>query len=298
MPIRELDAEADGRTQREVLAEQLDSIPDRLAPGGTGLYDTTLAAVRAARENFDPTAVNSVLVLTDGTDEDDDAGLGSTGCSRPCGARPTRSARSRSSAWRSGPTRTSRRSNRSLRRPVARPTRRSTRPTCRPSSSTPSASAAESPGPGQHGVDGVRERRGPAGRGGDLGRRVTGVGTRIPTAPAAVAASASAATSPMTTQRAGSTPNSAQAAVTMPGAGLRQAQPSSGPCGQTWIGVERAEQLGQPGHAGVDLLHRDQPAGDGRLVAGHADPHAAVPQPVQRLAARRRPGRIQAGSPL
>jgi hypothetical protein len=75
VPIRELDAEADGRTQREVLAEQLDSIPDRLTPGGTGLYDSTLAAVRAARENFDPTAVNSILVLTDGTNEDDDAGL-------------------------------------------------------------------------------------------------------------------------------------------------------------------------------------------------------------------------------
>jgi hypothetical protein len=58
-----------------VLAEQLDSIPDRLTPGGTGLYDTTLAAVRAARENYDPTAVNSVLMLTDGTNEDDGAGL-------------------------------------------------------------------------------------------------------------------------------------------------------------------------------------------------------------------------------
>jgi hypothetical protein len=75
VPTRELDAEAEGRTQRDVLDEQLDSIPDRLTPGGTGLYDTTLAAVRAARENFDPTAVNSVLVLTDGTNEDDDAGL-------------------------------------------------------------------------------------------------------------------------------------------------------------------------------------------------------------------------------
>ncbi|TFV67399.1 VWA domain-containing protein [Blastococcus sp. CT_GayMR20] len=75
VPTRELDADADGRSQRDVLDEQLDSIPDRLTPGGTGLYDTTLAAVRAARENFDPTAVNSVLVLTDGTNEDDDAGL-------------------------------------------------------------------------------------------------------------------------------------------------------------------------------------------------------------------------------
>lgn len=75
VPTRELDADADGRPQREVLDTQLDSIPGRLTPGGTGLYDTTLAAVRAARENYDPTAVNSVLVLTDGTNEDDASGV-------------------------------------------------------------------------------------------------------------------------------------------------------------------------------------------------------------------------------
>ena len=62
--------------------------------------------------------------------------------------------------------------------------------------------------------------------------RVTGVGTRIPVAPAAAAASTSAPMSPTTTHRAASTPSSAQAVLTMPGAGLRQEQPSSGPCGQ------------------------------------------------------------------
>ena len=75
VPTRELDADVEGRSQRDVLDGQLDTIPDRLTPGGTGLYDTTLAAVRAAREDFDPTAVNSVLVLTDGTNEDDASGL-------------------------------------------------------------------------------------------------------------------------------------------------------------------------------------------------------------------------------
>jgi hypothetical protein len=75
VPLRELNADVEGRPQRDVLDEQLDSIPGRLTRGGTGLYDTTLAAVRAARENFDPTAVTSVLVLTDGTNEDDEAGL-------------------------------------------------------------------------------------------------------------------------------------------------------------------------------------------------------------------------------
>jgi von Willebrand factor type A domain len=75
VPTRELDADVEGQSQRDVLDSQLDTIPDRLTPGGTGLYDTTLAAVRAAREDYDPTAVNSVLVLTDGTNEDDESGL-------------------------------------------------------------------------------------------------------------------------------------------------------------------------------------------------------------------------------
>jgi Ca-activated chloride channel family protein len=75
VPTRALAADAGGRPQREVLAEQLDGIPGRLTPGGTGLYDTTLAAVRAARADFDPTAVSSVVIITDGKDEDGD-GIG------------------------------------------------------------------------------------------------------------------------------------------------------------------------------------------------------------------------------
>jgi hypothetical protein len=70
VPTRALEAEVEGSVQRELLDEELDTIPDRLSPGGTGLYDTTLDAVRAARSDFDPTAVNSVLVVTDGTNED------------------------------------------------------------------------------------------------------------------------------------------------------------------------------------------------------------------------------------
>ena len=75
VPIRKLDTEVDGRTQREILDNEAVTLPDRLTPGGTGLYDTTLAAVRAARANYDPTAVNSVLIVTDGTNEDDENGL-------------------------------------------------------------------------------------------------------------------------------------------------------------------------------------------------------------------------------
>jgi hypothetical protein len=72
VPTRTLATDTGSGLQREVLAEQLDSIPGRLAPGGTGLYDTALAAVRAARANYDPTAVTSVVLITDGKDEDAD----------------------------------------------------------------------------------------------------------------------------------------------------------------------------------------------------------------------------------
>ena len=70
VPTRSLAADAGGRPQRDVLTQALDSIPSRLSPGGTGLYDTTLAAVRAARANYDPAAVDSVVIVTDGKDED------------------------------------------------------------------------------------------------------------------------------------------------------------------------------------------------------------------------------------
>ena len=73
VPTRTLDTDAGGRPQRDALADQLDSVPDRLAPGGTGLYDTALAAVRAARADYDPTAVSSVVLVTDGQDEDSDS---------------------------------------------------------------------------------------------------------------------------------------------------------------------------------------------------------------------------------
>ncbi|SNS95402.1 extracellular solute-binding protein [Geodermatophilus saharensis] len=69
-PIRTLSEEVDGTTQRDLLDDELDTIPDRLAPGGTGLYDTTLDAFRAAQEQYDPEAVSSVVIVTDGTNED------------------------------------------------------------------------------------------------------------------------------------------------------------------------------------------------------------------------------------
>ena len=61
--------------------------------------------------------------------------------------------------------------------------------------------------------------------------RVTGVGTRTARAPAAWAAPTSAAMSPTTASSEGARPRAAAASRTIPGAGLRQRHPSSGPCG-------------------------------------------------------------------
>jgi hypothetical protein len=41
--------------------------------GGTGLYDSTLAAYRSARQNFEPGRINAVVVLTDGRNDDPDS---------------------------------------------------------------------------------------------------------------------------------------------------------------------------------------------------------------------------------
>ena len=40
--------------------------------GDTGLYDSTLAAYRSARQNFEPGRINTVIVLTDGRNDDAD----------------------------------------------------------------------------------------------------------------------------------------------------------------------------------------------------------------------------------
>ncbi|GAB2672940.1 substrate-binding domain-containing protein [Thalassiella azotivora] len=69
-PTRELTEEVNGVTQREYLAGVLDTLPDRLTPGGTSLYDTTLAAFRHMQQTYDEEAVNTLTVITDGKNED------------------------------------------------------------------------------------------------------------------------------------------------------------------------------------------------------------------------------------
>ncbi|WP_082965529.1 VWA domain-containing protein [Gordonia sp. 852002-51296_SCH5728562-b] len=71
-PIRRLDAQASGGgTHRDELSA---AVKAGLAPselgGGTGLYDTTLAAFKKVQDSYDPNYSNSVIILTDGQNED------------------------------------------------------------------------------------------------------------------------------------------------------------------------------------------------------------------------------------
>lgn len=59
-----------GTSRRQALLAAAATLPSR-ARDGTALYDTTLAAFRAVRSGYDPGRVNSVVLLTDGRNEDD-----------------------------------------------------------------------------------------------------------------------------------------------------------------------------------------------------------------------------------
>jgi hypothetical protein len=69
-PVTVLGSSAgDGHTHRDELKVVTEGVVDQLTPGGTGLYDTALAAVRSQRDSYDPRAVNSVVIFTDGAND-------------------------------------------------------------------------------------------------------------------------------------------------------------------------------------------------------------------------------------
>lgn len=68
-PIRRLDDLRFGRTQRYALRQRAEEIPG-LTGGGTGLYDTALAAYREGVRSYRPHYSNAVVVMTDGQNED------------------------------------------------------------------------------------------------------------------------------------------------------------------------------------------------------------------------------------
>ncbi len=68
-PIRRLDDLRFGRTQRYALRERAAELPG-LTGGGTGLYDTALAAYRTAVRSYRPAYSNAVVLMTDGRNDD------------------------------------------------------------------------------------------------------------------------------------------------------------------------------------------------------------------------------------
>ncbi len=69
VPIRRMGERVSASTQRDALIAADRNLPS-LVGGGTGLYDTVLAAWRKVKEGYDPKAVNSVIVATDGANDD------------------------------------------------------------------------------------------------------------------------------------------------------------------------------------------------------------------------------------
>jgi len=69
VPVGTLSDRLGAGTRRSELSASVDRLsPIRL--GGTGLYDSIRAAHRVMRSTYDPTKVNSVIVFTDGANED------------------------------------------------------------------------------------------------------------------------------------------------------------------------------------------------------------------------------------
>jgi Ca-activated chloride channel family protein len=66
-PMKEKLAGDAGQSRRAVLRSRIEGLPPE---GGTGLYDTSLAAYEAVSGRVEPDAINAVVLLTDGRNED------------------------------------------------------------------------------------------------------------------------------------------------------------------------------------------------------------------------------------
>jgi hypothetical protein len=72
--VEQLDTAYGGATWREHLVAATRTLPQRLG-GDTGLYDTTAAAYQKMVSEFDGNYVNSVVIMTDGKNDDPGGGL-------------------------------------------------------------------------------------------------------------------------------------------------------------------------------------------------------------------------------
>ena len=70
LPSRRLDAASSRGTHRDDFRAELKRAMAEDLGGGTGLYDSILAAYKSVQAGYDPTYSNSVIVMTDGRNED------------------------------------------------------------------------------------------------------------------------------------------------------------------------------------------------------------------------------------
>lgn len=68
-PIKRLDAKDGNRSHRAALLASVDGLP-AITRGGTGLYSTTLAGYQKVLASFDPKYFNSLILMTDGANEE------------------------------------------------------------------------------------------------------------------------------------------------------------------------------------------------------------------------------------
>jgi Ca-activated chloride channel family protein len=72
VPLDELGREVNNRTRKQQMLSSIDALQPR---GDTGLYDTVAAAQKFLLDNYQKDAVNLVVVMTDGKNEDPTGGL-------------------------------------------------------------------------------------------------------------------------------------------------------------------------------------------------------------------------------
>jgi hypothetical protein len=70
-PVKRLgDRASTGESNRSYLLRLATNVNQYLTPGGTSLYDVTLAAFRQMHEDFDQKASNAIILLSDGANDD------------------------------------------------------------------------------------------------------------------------------------------------------------------------------------------------------------------------------------
>lgn len=76
IPVRGLtEKDEDGTWQRVLLSRAVEGLNEDVTTGDTGLHDTILAAYLAMQEDYDKDFVSSIVLLTDGVNDDSTGGL-------------------------------------------------------------------------------------------------------------------------------------------------------------------------------------------------------------------------------